>query len=68
MWRHLLCMYLIMCIIALIYWPTTASYTVWQYNESYESYDEWENRVKNNEIFKAGHCRIQIVQGTVKDI
>lgn len=57
-----------MCTLALIYWPTTESYTVWQYNDSYESYDEWENRLKNNEIFKANHCRIQIVQGTAKDI
>ena len=57
-----------MCTLALIYWPTTDSFTVWRYNESYESYDEWENRLKNNEIFKARHCRIQIIQGTVKDI
>ena len=54
--------------LALIYWPDMQDYSVWQYNESYESYDEWENRVKNNEIFKANHCRIQIIQGTVKDV
>lgn len=57
-----------MITLALIYWPSTENYTVWQYNDSYESYEEWENRVKNNEIYKANHCRVQIIQGTVKDL
>lgn len=57
-----------MTALALIYWPNTQNYTVWQYNDSYESYEEWENRVKNNEIYKANHCRIQIIQGTLKDV
>ena len=57
-----------MTTLALIYWPNTQNYTVWQYNDSYESYEKWENRVKNNEIYKANHCRIQIIQGTLKDV
>ena len=57
-----------MITLALIYWPSTENYTVWQYNDSYESYEEWENRVKNNKMYKANHCRVQIIQGTVKDL
>jgi hypothetical protein len=57
-----------MSTLALIYWPSTENYTVWCYNESYESYSEWEDRVKNNKIYKANHCRIQIIQGTIKDV
>ena len=29
-----------MITLALIYWPNTQNYTVWQYNDSYESYEE----------------------------
>lgn len=57
-----------MITLALIYWPSTQNYTTWLYNGSYESYDEWENRVKNNEMYKANHCRIRIIQGTIKDV
>lgn len=56
-----------MTTLALVYWPSMENYTVWAFNESYESYEEWVNRIKNNEIYKANHCKIQIIQGVIKE-
>ena len=54
--------------IALIYWPSTENYTVWAFDSSYETLEEWKNRLKNNEIYKANWCRIQIITGTIEDL